>query len=105
MPNYMDEMIEQIKKKKKLAEQEMALPQKPEPPEEKTPEIFHAEKKPEKEQKLFKKQAEEPKPAKPTLAYRQSFSKYPSQPKLQPKKFPTLQRELSPTASSLCASL
>ena len=49
MPNYMDEMIEQIKKKKKLAEKEMGE-QTPEPAEEeeKAPEIFSREKKSEK---------------------------------------------------------
>lgn len=59
MPNYMDEMIEQIKKKKKLAEQEIA-PKQPEPQEEKTPEIFSKEQKPI-EQKIFKKAVEETK--------------------------------------------
>ncbi|MBI4044892.1 MAG: CpaF family protein [Candidatus Diapherotrites archaeon] len=67
MPNYMDEMIEKIKKKKRLAEQEAGEPKPVEPEEEKIPEIFSKEKKGEKEQKIFKK-AEEPKPAQKTGA-------------------------------------
>src|SRR3990167_3715212 len=59
MPNYMDE---KIKKKKRLAEQEAGEPKPVEPEEEKIPEIFPAEKKTGKEQKIFKKPAEEPKP-------------------------------------------